>query len=355
MDLKHQVFVSSTYKDLIEERKHVIHALLELDCIPSGMELFPATDEDAWSLIKEVIDGSDYYILILAGRYGSLGPQNISFTEMEYDYALKSGKPILCFLHADPNNIVSSKTEKDANIIEKLEAFREKVRKKHCKFYTSPEDLGGKISRSLIQLRKKHPGEGWIRGRYAMTDQVKAEFESMRARIAELELELVRKGNNSSLDTSDLSQGNETIQSTLNLKVSKWAEPDEFKKVKIIYSWNDILKYVGPALQGEGSEKEFKYKIQLLLYHKIKRLNKDAYDRIRPQQITFPLVTFDKIKIQLQALGLIEPGSKRRSVSDSETYWSLTKKGQQLLINLEAKRKPASKSKNGVSNLEDQD
>ena len=56
MEIKHQVFVSSTYEDLKDERREVMHALLELDCIPAGMELFPATDEDAWSLIKEIID-----------------------------------------------------------------------------------------------------------------------------------------------------------------------------------------------------------------------------------------------------------------------------------------------------------
>jgi len=88
MEKKHQVFVSSTYNDLIEERKQVIHALLELDCIPAGMELFPATDEDAWSLIEEVIDGCDYYILIVAGLYGSTDSKGISFTELEYDYAV---------------------------------------------------------------------------------------------------------------------------------------------------------------------------------------------------------------------------------------------------------------------------
>ena len=71
MEIKHQVFVSSTYKDLVEERKEVIHAHLGVDCIPAGMELFPATDEDAWSLIKEIIDNCDYYILIVAGKYGS--------------------------------------------------------------------------------------------------------------------------------------------------------------------------------------------------------------------------------------------------------------------------------------------
>jgi hypothetical protein len=46
MEKKYQVFVSSTYRDLSEERQEVMQALLELDCIPVGMELFPATDDD---------------------------------------------------------------------------------------------------------------------------------------------------------------------------------------------------------------------------------------------------------------------------------------------------------------------
>jgi hypothetical protein len=53
MDKKYQVFLSSTYKDLIVEREEVIQALLELDCIPVGMELFPAAADDQWTLIKK--------------------------------------------------------------------------------------------------------------------------------------------------------------------------------------------------------------------------------------------------------------------------------------------------------------
>ena len=52
MEVKHQVFVSSTYKDLLDERQEVMQALLELFCIPVGMELFPAADDDQWTLIK---------------------------------------------------------------------------------------------------------------------------------------------------------------------------------------------------------------------------------------------------------------------------------------------------------------
>lgn len=77
----------------------------------------------------------------------------------------------------------------------------------------------------------------------------------------------------------------------------------------------------------------------MLIYHKVDDINPEIYASIKFRQIGLPLVLFDRIKVQLQALGLIAPGTKRRSVSDNETYWGLTKKGEKLLINLQAKRK----------------
>ena len=82
MDRRYQVFVSSTFDDLREERAAVISALLQIDCFPAGMELFPAADDDSLTLIKSVVDDSDYYLVILAGRYGSLhAKEGKSFTE----------------------------------------------------------------------------------------------------------------------------------------------------------------------------------------------------------------------------------------------------------------------------------
>lgn len=69
---REQVFISSTFKDLVEERRAVIQTLLEADCIPSGMELFPASNSEKWDLIKGVIDLCDYYVVIIGGRYGSM-------------------------------------------------------------------------------------------------------------------------------------------------------------------------------------------------------------------------------------------------------------------------------------------
>jgi hypothetical protein len=113
VDARYQVFVSSTYADLEDERRRVIQTVIELDCIPAGMELFPATDEEQFQFIKRVIDDCDYYLLIIGGRYGSTTADGISYTEREYDYAIERGLKVIALLHGSPDDIPFGKSEKD--------------------------------------------------------------------------------------------------------------------------------------------------------------------------------------------------------------------------------------------------
>jgi len=92
----YQVFISSTYEDLKEERLEVIKALIEFGCMPAGMEYFPASNESQLEFIKSVIDKSDYYIIICGGKYGNVHPEfKKSYTQLEYEYAMEINKPIL--------------------------------------------------------------------------------------------------------------------------------------------------------------------------------------------------------------------------------------------------------------------
>ena len=116
MNKRYQVFVSSTFKDLAEERMEVIKALLELDCIPCGMEYFPAASEDSWSYISSLIKQCDYYVLIVAGRYGSMTADGISFTQKEYQCALDSGVPVLAFVRADVESLPVKKVDEDPKL-----------------------------------------------------------------------------------------------------------------------------------------------------------------------------------------------------------------------------------------------
>lgn len=160
---RYQVFVSSTYEDLIDERREVMQALLELDCIPSGMELFPAADESQWSLIRRVIDDCDYYIVIIGGRYGSVGKEGVAYTEMEYRYAVEQGKPVVAFLHREPSSLPLQRSETTQLGRDRLQQFRELCQQKVVKYWTSPADLGSVVSRSLIRLVRDRPAVGWVR------------------------------------------------------------------------------------------------------------------------------------------------------------------------------------------------
>lgn len=192
MEKRYQVFVSSTYQDLQEERQEVMHALLELDCIPSGMELFPAANDDQWSVIKKVIDDCDYYVLILAGRYGSCGSDGIGYTEKEYRYALSINKPTIAFLHKEVGAIAASKSEQTDDGKKMLAAFRSLVEKKLCKQWSTPSELGSVVSRSLIQLIKSTPAIGWVRADKIPDEEATLELLRLRKLVEELESKLRR-------------------------------------------------------------------------------------------------------------------------------------------------------------------
>lgn len=101
MDKKLQVFVSSTYTDLQEERQAAVQAILDAGHIPAGMELFKA-GKSQMETIKKWIDESDVYMLILGGRYGSIEKDSgLSYTELEYRYALSKSMPVFAIVLSD--------------------------------------------------------------------------------------------------------------------------------------------------------------------------------------------------------------------------------------------------------------
>lgn len=111
MDKRYQIFVSSTYEDLKDERRAIIQTLLQMDCIPAGMELFPAANDEQFQFITKIIDDCDYYILIIGGRYGSTTSEGLSYTEKEFDYARSIGLRTLSFIHGRPDEIPYGKSE----------------------------------------------------------------------------------------------------------------------------------------------------------------------------------------------------------------------------------------------------
>lgn len=160
---RYQVFISSTYLDLKKERQEVLDALLELGCIPTAMEFFPASHESQLNYVKSIMSNCDYFILVIGGKYGSEIEGNISFTEREFRLAQELDIPILAFIHEDPAAIPAGKTDFDVNKRSRLEAFKATIGNKLYRTWRDATDLGAKVSRAMTQIIAQNPGTGWIR------------------------------------------------------------------------------------------------------------------------------------------------------------------------------------------------
>lgn len=182
---KYQIFVSSTYEDLKEERDAIIKAILETGNIPVGMEMFSAGDEQQWELIKRQIDDCDYYIVVVAHRYGSKDG-NVSYTEKEYDYAISRKLPALGFVISDDAAWPKKKIDSDQETQMALAGFKQKVKQKMVAIWKNADDLHGKVAISLSKAFAAYPRPGWIRATEDVGSNVMNELSRLSRENADL-------------------------------------------------------------------------------------------------------------------------------------------------------------------------
>lgn len=192
MDKKYQFFISSTYEDLKEERKKVIEAILTMNHFPVGMEMFSAADEEQWQIISETIDVSDYYVLIVGNRYGSIiqdgEDAGISYTEKEFRYALKQGIPVLAFVIADDATNHHSFPETDPEKAMKIAAFKQVVKNgRVVKFWHNADELASQLTASLHKAISRNKRPGGIRTTEVDVEKSLAEITRLTERVHTLE------------------------------------------------------------------------------------------------------------------------------------------------------------------------
>ncbi|MEZ0167018.1 DUF4062 domain-containing protein [Kineococcus sp. LSe6-4] len=164
--IRHQAFLSSTYLDLVAERAALTQALLRMrQVIPAGMELFSADSRPPWGVITSILADTDYLVLVIAGRYGSVDEDGISYTEREYDYAIAHGIPVLAFVHNDPGALRADAVETTQTGKRALAAFRAKVEGAHTvQRWQTVDELVHEVTRALHNAFVDHPRPGWVRG-----------------------------------------------------------------------------------------------------------------------------------------------------------------------------------------------
>jgi CheY-like chemotaxis protein len=97
-----KIFLSSTYRDLVEYRAAGAEALERLGQQGVRMEVFGARPTDATEACFDEILESEALVGLYAHRYGHIpAGQTTSITEQEFEFARNNRKPVFCFLIDD--------------------------------------------------------------------------------------------------------------------------------------------------------------------------------------------------------------------------------------------------------------
>lgn len=259
MKKKYQVFISSTFKDLKDERQAITKAIIDMGFIPSGMESFPASSTDQLRYIQRVIDDCDYYVLIIGGRYGSTTPEGISFTEAEYDYAVSKNKTVLALIHENPDIFSMGVVDGDQSLRQKLSEFRQKASTgRVVKFWNSKEELALHAMTSLHHAAQDYPGIGWIRGDFAEADSIRNEIQAEQSNNWRLQHEVTDlTGRLSRLSDAVYAAFMDKTKPATKIEIDAWVEgakanyPDESFNMalrhEVRYAEHDFIL---PSLYG---------------------------------------------------------------------------------------------------------
>ncbi len=320
MDKRYQVFVSSTYVDLKEERRQVIQRIIEMDCIPAGMELFPAADEEQFQFIKRVIDDCDYYLLIIGGRYGSVASDGTSYTEKEFDYAVSRGLRVIALVHENPDEIPLGKSEKDQLLREKLKIFTQKAATDRLvKYWKSADELSALVVLSLASTIKMFPAVGWVRANKAASEDLLLEINNLRKQNSELRAASAELRQ----PIANLAGLSEKVTLHGNYKARPLSLPYPWR---IDLTWAQIFALIAPYLVSHPTDEYVKSTLATNAF--VMSNSTGQGEPVLDDQL------FRTIALQMQALGFVKVEYLQSMSGGMFLYWSLTPQGERQMMEL---------------------
>jgi hypothetical protein len=281
-----------------------------------------------------VIDDCDYYILIIAGKYGSVAGSGKSYTQLEYEYAVSKGIKVIAFIHADPKKLPKDKYETDDDIRQKLEEFKSEVSKgRLVKMWEHENELPGLVAVSLSKAIKMYPSAGWVRGDTVANEDMLSEINTLRKENQLLNIEnQTLKAMNAVQASDDLASG----ETKTSIRGSYTAYTPSYKPNAawdVVVSWDDIIRDLSVILLEHPNDTRVRAHLTSRLFERSDKVKwgKDA---------SLNGKDYDKIKLQLMALGIADIRYSRTVAGTMDLFWAYTKKGLDYLVTIGSEKKP---------------
>ncbi|PTV49269.1 DUF4062 domain-containing protein [Acinetobacter pittii] len=320
LDTRYQIFISTSGREMQPERIVLSQTLVSMGFFAWGLEhRTPLTT----TLARRQIDECDYVVLLLGSQYGEQSISGVSYLSLEYEYALSQAKPIIVFMHEQPENREIHLQETHPQLKDKFFAFRKKLLLdvNHIFYFKTPRELELAVRLNMPLMVEQHVGQGWVPAHQA--HQLEDEVNRLKSKILQLEKQL-----------ADVpTQLNEVApQDTFAFEYQIQAFQDgNFKELKRQrqMTWSELLSILAKHFETAMPEENF----GTCLNEYLNQAGLEDAREVLPRAHAVACAQINhkalfRIKRQMHSQGWIIP-------TKSEQYpslWKLTTKAQKLLL-----------------------
>lgn len=320
LDTRYQIFISTSGRDMQPERMVLSQTLVGMGFFAWGLEhRTPLTT----TLARRQIDECDYLILLLGSQYGEQAISGVSYLSLEYEYALSQAKPIIVFMHEQPENREIDLQETHPQLKDKFLAFRKKLlhEAEHIFYFKTPRELELAVRLNIPLMIEQYGGKGWVPAHQAQ--QLEDEIRLLRSKILHLEQRVTEPSTQlKEVAPQDIFAFEYQIQAF---------QDGNFKELKRQrqMTWSELLSILAKHFETAMPEENFgtclnEYLNQAGLEdarQELPRAHAVACAQINHKALF-------RIKNQMQSQGWIVPTQTEQSYG----LWKLTTKAQKILL-----------------------
>jgi hypothetical protein len=282
------------------------------------MEDFPPRPGPVWRIIENTIKESDYYLLIVAARYGTIFPgEDISYTEKEFFFAKENGIPCIVLLKSGIRRLSKE-----------IRSFRNSVSINVTPGHWQDEtELCSLAISALHDAEENSPALGWVRGTRQRQDGDSATPEQRHPDALKQDI-----------PSAIQFEGELTISYRIDHATKAYVigggcpspRPSEYER-EISVAWEEVFRSIGKKIYDDVScyEKTLRHTLKKLCLDKDKCWISEHFPESNTFKIDLAHECFQKIKDKFRGMGLIEPNPNGTPDSPS---WRLTEKGKGYIM-----------------------
>ncbi|MEQ1160632.1 DUF4062 domain-containing protein [Acinetobacter calcoaceticus] len=320
LDTRYQIFISTSGRDMQPERMVLSQTLVGMGFFAWGLEhRTPLTT----TLARRQIDECDYVILLLGSQYGEQAISGVSYLSLEYEYALSQAKPIIVFMHEQPENREIDLQETHPQLKDRFLAFRKKLlhEAEHIFYFKTPRELELAVRLNIPLMVEQYGGEGWLPAH--QTHHLEDEIKLLKSKILQLEQRVIEP----SIQLNEVAP-QDIFAFEYQIQAFQDGNFKELKRQRQM-TWSQLLSVLAKRFETAMPEENFAACLNEYLNQagledarqELPRAHAVACAQINHKALF-------RIKNQMQSQGWIVPTQTEQSYG----LWKLTTKAQKILL-----------------------